>query len=476
MEDKKYHLPQMWKLIYEVFDPAQPVTNPALRAQRLNRYNPLVKVEFRLDRPFGNARFAIAGGVGSGNTTELLASAERLSRSRLVVYFDVFHHMENTLGDPAAINHLQTWELVGLLGLAILRAGEDHFHHTWSKDAPLALASALQDLRQATLPSDARHASIKVDVSKLARALTITVGGIVGAMTGGPAGAGAGAGVGLTLLENTLGATTWDWSLGLKDRNFSSDQDYRVREVLSATNALIQELYDATSRPLLLLVDGIDRLDDAAAFKRLMVDSNILTDLDCSLLVSIRLEHGQRFEGRVRGVNQVLELINVGVADERDPRRLGKEVPFFHDLVARRMKWVADRLQEQGGDMSPLPSPVIDRLAWCSGGRLRDFMRFVRELAVHAWPDTIAVDDTLVETVIDEARRQRESGITAEEVLLLQRLADGPIREFPGGDMALDLMDRHRLVALPNESTWYLPHPLLTLHKVKLPEPEGQPN
>lgn len=38
-----------------------------------------------------------------------------------------------------------------------------------------------------------------------------------------------------------------------------------------------------------------------------------------------------------------------------------------------------------------------------------------------------------------------------------------PKRELPGGELALELLHEKRLLAYPNETTWFYPHPLLTL-------------
>ena len=118
---------------------------------------------------------------------------------------------------------------------------------------------------------------------------------------------------------------------------------------------------------------------------------------------------------------------------------------------------------------------MVRRLAWCSGGRLRDFMSLVREIAIHGLMDGQAVvSAATIEAVVDDLRREREGGLNADEIDELQRVLDDPKHRLPGGEVALDLLDKHLLLAYPNESTWYLPHPVLTLKLLQRPRtPRG---
>ncbi|MEM9455044.1 MAG: hypothetical protein AAGF11_12760 [Myxococcota bacterium] len=432
---------RFWRAVHEVFDPIVPVTDPTLRAERGTRYNPMVELDRRLRLPIGHMCYAVAGGVGSGKSTELLATAGRLTNDALVVFVDLWRHFESSVRDPAALDHLQPWELVGLLGLALVRAGRERFGHPW-KEPQDDLARALGAFGH---PEPGKPS---VDVSRLTGGLAVMAGGAVGAI----------AGTGLELLKAATDATTWNWKIGLRGRDRTSDQDQRVRRVLDATNGVIQTLRDAYQRKLILVIDGLDRVRVPATFEDLFVDSNLLRELACDVVVCAELALVQRYRSRMR-ITKTFEVTNIPVARRDDPTLVGDGVGFFHDLVRRRL----------GAPEVPLSpnaftAEMIERLAWCSGGRLRDFMSLVREIAIRGLMDEVdVVSSDAVEAVIDDLRREKEGGLNADEIAELQRVLKDPKHRLPGGEVALGLLDKHLLLAYPNESTWYLPHPVLTL-------------
>lgn len=435
---------EFWKAVHATFDPLEPVTDPALRAER-SRYNPMSELDARLRLPIRHMCYGVAGGVGSGKSTELLAACGRLTDDALVVYLDLWRHFEGRVRDPGALDHLQPWELVGLLGLALVRAGSDRFGHNWG-DEPKLLATALAKL------SSGEDDSPAIDVGKLAGGMAVVAGGALGAA----------AGVALQALEVVKDSTSWQWKLGSRDRSRTSDQDQRVRDVLDATNAIVGRLTEEYQRKLVLVVDGLDRVVEAATFSDLFVESNLLKELRCDVVVSMDLSLVQRFRSRLR-LDQTFELANVPVANAGDPQELGTGVEFFLDLVARRLEALGHPPPAE--ELSP---ERVRRLAWCSGGRLRDFMRLVRELAIRGlMKPTDPLDEKDVASVIDAERRDKESGLNKDEIALLQAVYDDPEHRLPGGEVALRLLEKHLLLAYPNESTWYLPHALLTLNLIQ---------
>lgn len=448
---------EFWRAVYDCFDPAEPVRDPELRAPRPERYNQVARMAGLLAKPLGHRRYFVAGGVGSGKTTELIATAQQLSKQRIVVYVDIWEHLSATVGAPAAINHLQTWELLGLLGMALTRAGTERFGHQWADEPDrLGLALSAFDGTQADSPQ------VEIDAAKLATGMTVLAGGALGGALGGPAGAAGGAAIAdtaLKLLEAAGGAVTWRWRIGLKGRAPPSDQDQRVRDVLRATNALVLSLQEDLARRIVLFIDGLDRVRDAATFEALFVESGLLRELDCDMVVCLHLALVERFVGRLDQFDRRFDLVNVPVARQDEPHQHGEGVAFFDEVVRRRLARI------DGDDALPdaLPPDLVRRLAWCSGGRLRDFMRLVRALAEEAWPDATTISDDLADRVIDEHRRNKESGLNAEQIRVLAQVLADPAHRLPGGDVALELVNRQLLLAYPNRSAWYLPHPLLLM-------------
>jgi hypothetical protein len=438
---------RFWQAIHEAFDPIVPVTDPALRAQRQARYNPMVELDLRLRLPIGNMCYGVAGGIGSGKSTELLAAAGHLTDDALVIVVDLWRHFEFSVRDPGALDHLQPWELIGLLGLSVVRAGSDRFGHRWGEEKD-QLAKALEAFR-----SSSNDGPPAIDVARLASGMAVLAGGVAGPMVDG----------GLALLGAAADAITMP--MGLRDRKRASDQEERVLQVLDATNRIIGALRDTYARKLILFVDGLDRVQTPTTFEDLFVESDLLRKVACDVVVCTELALVQRFRSRLR-FTKAFELTNVPVTRQDDPSALGSGIPFFHELVQLRLKSL-----EVATPAGAFPPALVERLAWCSGGRLRDFMSLVREVAIRGLIDRVDVVSTeAVEEVVDDLRREKESGLNADEIAELQRVLDDPNHRLPGGEVALGLLDKHLLLAYPNESTWYLPHPVLTLKQLQMPQ------
>jgi hypothetical protein len=447
-----------WEEIEAIFDPEVPVEDPALFAERDPAYNPLTHLERVLQRQSRvHRKYLLTGTVGNGKTSELNHFADKLSRHRMIVKLDLWGHFQASVGDTAALTRVEPWELLGLLGLAIYRAGSETFGHVW-KNEPKALQKALEELRK-----DDQDDGPAIDIPKLAKGVAIAAGGAVGAIAGGPAGVLAGSQVvktGLAVLDTAAETTSWSWRIGVGNRH-REDQD--VRQVLNAVNVMLTTLQLAYQRRLLLLVDGLDRAG-LERNRKLVIDSGLLGELNCD---AVWIAEGglRRLDNDIRGF-EVQELCNVPVLDRDDPRRPGKGLAFFRSLVAKRSASAAKNVR--GGPPEPFPEPLIDRLAYYSGGLGRDFVRMIRTAAGEALDrDTPALTPEIVEFTLREARRIKEASLDSEEVALLARLMDDPSRKLPPGDVAARLLAQQRLVPYPNETTWYYPHPLLTLALLK---------
>ncbi len=126
---------------------------------------------------------------------------------------------------------------------------------------------------------------------------------------------------------------------------------------------MILDLQQDLGRKILLVVDGIDRVRERATLRSLFVDSTLLASLDCHLVVPAPLTVLRELAWSVRGF-ETKELANVPVLQRSNPAAPGPGIPFFCDLFRRRL---AD-LGEGDRTPAPIPQPVLERLAYYSGG------------------------------------------------------------------------------------------------------------
>lgn len=440
---------EIWQTLHERFDPEE-AARKEWRADR--KSSPAAEIGEALDRPFGSPRVLLTGTVGTGKTTELLRVAEtRAAAGReFVILLDLVQHFSSVVGDLEALQHISSWEVCFLVGVALLRSAEERLGYTFKKDELDELARAWSALAKAT---DTAPQNPQVDLSSLAKSMALLV-----SVTApqGPAVA-----AGLTVINKVADAVKWALPIGLGKRALP-DQDSAMQGLLASVRRLLGS-FQTQCMPLLIVIDGLDRIRSPERARALFLESEMIGQLNCRLVVCgpWALRHDKAVSA-VRRFSTLCTLVNEPVLLESAPAEEGPGVDFFCEVFRRRVKDL--------GAHALIPEPLLRRLAYYSGGRARDFVRSIRMLAARAW-DASADEATpaLVDKVLDEARRLMETGIDSGDIALLTQVVNDPQHELPESDKARELLSYGHLLPYPNGSEWFYPHPLLTIRKIRRP-------
>lgn len=446
----------LWKALYERFDPESPTTRSEWRAERPH-HNPAQRIIASLDMPFGIPRILLAGTVGTGKSTELLRVAEARRDHELVVLLDLERHFNEIVRDHAALQRIQSWEVCFLAGLALIATLESRLQYQF----PPEYLQDLQDAWSATAgATDTPPAQL--DLAALTKSMLSLMATAAPAVVSGPVGTGIA--TGLSIAGGVTSAVSrWNLPLGLSRRTVP-DQNKHVQTLVGCVNVLINEI-QRQHRRVLFVIDGLDRIREVGRARELFVDSQLISQLDCPIVVCapFALRHHPS-TATVRGF-EIRVLVNEPVLLQSDPSRKGPGVGFFCDLFMRR---TADLQAEQ-----LISRPLLEELAYRSGGRVRDFVRFIRELAKAAWQaDAQVATEELVQEVLDDLRRTRELGLHKGHIQMLEEIANDPEHRLPAQPLAQELLDIQALLPYPNRSEWYYPHPLLTMSLIR-PKPGG---
>ena len=438
---------KIWEKVYQRFDVYQYVTPASWRADR--PLSPASRVIDSLSTPFAaDARILVTGTIGSGKTTELLRIAEARADHEFVLFLDLARHFEQ-LGSIEGLQHVSQWEVCFLIGLALHHAAQERLALPFPRDVLKGLEAAWRALAQATdTPSPAQ-----LDLGKLAGA--IATSGV--AIIGGPIAAIGGALVGS--VADSVRAS-WNLPMGAAKRRLADD-DEQLKTLLHQVNLVIGEV-QRQHRPVLLVIDGLDRIRDIDRARELFVESDMLARLACRTVICgpFALRHHPTASAVPRF--DVQPLVNEPVLDQEDPTKPGPGLSFFTNLFLRRT---------QDLDGAPLISqPLLDYLAYYAGGRSRDFVKMVRMVAQEAWQaDVDAATEAIVDSVIDQERRLLETGLHRGHIGALEAVMADPDHRLPKDDLVWDLLTLSRLLPYPDHSEWFYPHPLLTLHFLKQP-------
>lgn len=442
----------LWQSLFQRFDPEQPAQDPEQRADR--PLSPADIIGKALDRPFGIPRVLLTGTVGTGKTTELLRIAQARAAKEFVVFLDLDRHFQEVVGDPAALQQVSPWEVVFLSGLALLRSAEEYLDFHFPKQHLRELEQAWSALAKASGEVDKAP---EVDVSKLAKSMVLLASGAVAGAALGPAGSAMA--TGLNTLAAAADAGKWSVPLGLQKRTLP-DQDTHIQTLLRCVNVLIGLVQQRASK-VLFIIDGLDRLESFERAKALFLDSRMIGQMNCRMVVCGPFV--LRRDGaiaNVLGFSDVPPLVNIPVLSKTNPKEPGEGVSFFCELYARRVP--------EPEALELVPRHLLERLAYYSGGRAREFVVFIRQLAEFAWDaDAQTATDDLVAKVLDERRRRRETGLHKGHIELLEEVANDPDHRLPENELAYKLLTTVALLPYPDGSEWYYPHPLLTINLVR---------
>jgi hypothetical protein len=442
----------LWQRIFERFDPVLPAEIPAWRADR--PLSPFEDINRSLDRPFGIPRLLLTGTMGTGKTTELLRIAEARVSKEFVVFLDLVRHFQQVVGDEAALQHVSPWEVCFLAGIALIRSAEERLGFTFPPAHVEELKQAWVRLAQSSGEVPEEPA---LDIAKLTKSMVLLASTAAPTVVTGPAGAAVG--LGLRALSATADAAKWALPIGLKKKSLP-DQDVQVQTLLQCVNVLIGLVQQRSSK-VLLIIDGLDRIETSERAKELFIDSQMIGQLACRLVLCGPF--GLRHDGAIANVqafSDVRPLVNVPVLSQEDPSLPGRGVPFFRELFERR---VADL-----GAADVIAPGLLDKLAYYSGGRAREFVVFIRRLAELAWDaDVTAATAEIVDRVLDERRRLRETGMNRRKIRLLESVVADPDHRLPEGEDVNTLLTTGALLPYPDGSEWYYPHPLLMMKLVQ---------
>jgi hypothetical protein len=437
-----------WREVYKRFDPEASDDRPEWFVERPR--SPVADIIAELDAELDalGTHVLLTGTVGTGKSTELLKLAHARSAKNFVVLVDLVAHFNRVIEDDAALHHIAPWEVCFLAGLQVLRAAEEQLDFTPASAGYKELADAWTRAAKATKTESIPEAT--VDLAKLAKGLVVTASAVAHPAASSILGGG------LKLLEASADSASskTSWIPFARSMLPRSDQTEELKSMLTLVNRIVTDIAQR-GHPVLLLIDGLDRVSSEAQAKALFVDSTLLSRLACNVVITgpFALRHRPEL-AQVRGFRPRV-LVNEPVLQKSDPMLRGDGVAFFLQLFHKRIADITG--------LEPLSAPQLARLAYYSGGRAREFVALVRLVARQAvLSQSELASDTMVDKALDERRRLREQGLNEQHVEQLKRVPASKDRLLPRDDPSTwMLIDTERLLPYPNDSEWYFPHPLL---------------
>ena len=381
-----------------------------------------------------------AGHRGSGKSSMLLRLLERFATHYFVVYFDIEHNLDS---------HRTTQvDLLYLLGSAIFKAAEDEGLDPDRKHLE-ALVGSVYTITERIAEQDVRSN----EAASLIENVVCFGAGVLGGEVA-------------ERLAKAANAILQPFTLtsGVSQEVARSRTiEPRVQDIIANVNLIIADIETKAEKkararkPLLVVVDGLDKLPRFKQAESIFLDSRALSGPVCRILYTVPMSIYTRplFRQVEEGCHSFL-LPNVKLHEKGAEQQ--RYEPGYRTLreVARK------RLAAENLDLDEVfdPKALDEWLIPKSGGVLRDFVGLVHDAARAA---RIMGMEKIGVAAARRAVRDRVGTLTmrltttgTEEL----RKVRGT-KQVSGSEESLELLHGLFIVAYRNDQTWYDAHPLL---------------
>lgn len=426
---------ETWKRVLNAFDPRQAPWDKEAAQWYVERSDrPLNRLAERLVSSSFPVKAIVTGHRGSGKSWALahLARNPQIADQFLVVWLDVERST-----DIFNVNHV---EVLFLMGLAAFKAAQNLGFQPNRKYLEALVDSLTTLVRQET-----SNEGFRINLDEVLGAV-IAIGLGVAAAGAGPVGA-AVAGMGALLKGLPI-------TLGLSSETVRRiEVRPRIAEIVNRLNDLLEEIRRTASRPLLMIVDGLDKIELEQA-RVVFAESRILQEPACHILYTapILLYYSPDLAS-ARQLFATYEFPNVrlfhqGNQEQRDKQGYG----FLREVVQTR-------LRKLGLDPDEVVKPeALDELVAMSGGVVRELILMMQEAAAEVLANGLdCVDLAVARRVIYWLRRQYAAGLSLPYLEELRKVHE--TGRPTGTEICDKLLQNLYILSYANDDLWYAVHP-----------------
>ncbi|HLL55760.1 MAG TPA: hypothetical protein VK447_19520 [Myxococcaceae bacterium] len=423
-----------WKDLYRLFDPKQRlqetdddlyVERPGTVAERI-----IADLEFE---PAG--KWVVCGSLGSGKSSELVRLGRQLWKKYTVIALDLPLSV-------ARLDRLTPAEVLFLVGAAAARKASLQGSPV-SNSRTEALVQAFSGLISPTA---------RINVSEVLQGVALFISNLAVPGSAPVVGAATGA---ARLAGGLLGGLTRPVQEG----------EPALRELSAAVNGILADIRSRLAPPL-LLVDGLDKVQEQDSIRGLFATARLLTEPDAPIVysgpIALMLDTYWNMAGSVfrreRLTNVVVSQPPAQWLDLKEEKiQIGREA--MRQLVSRRL----NRLSLQVSNV--FEPDALEALVTRSGGVLRDLIQLVNRSCRFAFEaartqEEAKIDSRIAQEAIEELRKEFEVTLNTRRLDELKHVKE---KGEPSGkdDVSADLLLNNYVLPYSNGKVWFEPHPIL---------------
>ncbi len=423
-----------WSQVHNAFDPGEVLVgqrSEQLYTEREHSPFNVLRLDFRPAlRPVRPPIAFFTGHRGSGKSSMLWRLLEHFTSDYFVVYFDIEHNLDSRTANQV--------DLLYLLGATVFQTAIQEGVEPNPKHLE-ALADSVYSLTT-TRKEKAKDESL--DVVKLASNLLCFGAGALGG------------GFGEKLAKAVLEPFTF--TSGVSEEVVRQREiEPQVQKIITNVNLIIADVQTRADRDVLVVVDGLDKLQRPEQARLIFLESRALRGPICRILYTVPMSiyTSLSFSQAEEDCKSYL-LPNVKLYEKTSGRRYKKGYDTLHDVVAKRLHGLGVETRE-------LFAPkVLDLLIQKSGGVMRWFIALVQDACTQAQIRGVErVHRADARQAIEDRAAQLAFRLTEQRVAELKKIRAG---KWPaGGGETSDLLQSLLVVAYRNRKTWFDAHPLI---------------
>jgi hypothetical protein len=429
-------LDKYWTPIYNAFNPYEPLLPHQLDEWFVERPDSPLPVLFRHLNPARALQRLIFGGhPASGKSSELAKLAVELERN--YGYFVTQINLEYNLRKLRETNQIEVLFLMGAALFKVAKAAQLNPDQKRFDN----LVNALETLVQ----THTENRGFKVNISSLLNGLVC-----FGTFIAGPAGAAA------ALVATDL-LRPFDFVSGTDIATVRKlEVEPRIAEVVQQLNSIIDDVAAKAKRPLVLIVDGTDKVNMNVA-ELLFAQPRFLADPACRVIYTAPMEVFYRPQFAVtRGTFRVLPFPNIRLRRREDPSssdETGYET--MREVLRRRL--ISLRYDPE----TVIDKEAMDLLIQNSGGLMRDLVQLMQDAVVGAEiARTTTIDREVAMRTVSAWRRQFQAQLTPKCEEVLRSVRQNHLRT---DDEECDtLLEGNFILSYINNDVWFDVHSILS--------------
>jgi hypothetical protein len=435
----------IWRRLYNLFDPTRRLElgEQDLYVSRPGSVAAAVAGDLK-DRFEPRGKWVFCGSMGSGKSSELIHLGAMLDNTHTLVGLDL-------LGSVTRIDLVEPAEVLFLIGAAAVRTAKDLLDHEIDSKLVVELRKAFDGVL------DEGHG---IDLARIFQGVALFTVNVAAPGVGAVAGAARGvtdAAGGLLgdRARLTLSRTPKLGGLARPLREGEADFE-KLRE---AVDEILLAL--PAQRPVVVLVDGLDKVQELPAIRNLFTASRILALPAAQVVytapITLMLEAEWQAAGgtfrRARLTNLVIrrpDVERVTITD--DEIAANREV--MASVIDKRLKPLRlsrDEVFEPG---------CVDALVTASGGLMRDLVHLVNRAVRRAYQDDASrVGQSAVDSAVEEIRKEYVVTLNTRRVDELRHVRKWG--EPSGAEGSNEPLLGGYVLPYSNGRIWCEPHPIL---------------